>query len=76
MFRLLNSSKFHGVYRLFVLLFKNKDYRKTHRGYFRPKVETKGYSFMIDQPTKSDQITYDSIRKIATGQGDNYTTGC
>ena len=28
------------------------------------------------QPVKSDIRTYDSIRKIATGQGDDYTTGC
>ena len=28
------------------------------------------------QPIKDDKITYDNIRKIATGQGDDYTTGC
>ena len=30
----------------------------------------------FDQPLKSDMRTYDSILKIATGQGDDYTTGC
>ena len=25
---------------------------------------------------KNDKITYDNIRKVATGQGDDYTTGC
>ena len=30
----------------------------------------------FDQPIKYDSKTYDNIRKIATGQGDNYTTGC
>ena len=30
----------------------------------------------FDQPTKNDKITYNNIRKIATGQGDDYTTGC
>ena len=30
----------------------------------------------FDQPIKSDLKTYDNIRKIATGQGDDYTTGC
>ena len=30
----------------------------------------------FDQPIKNDQITYDNIRKIATGQGDYYPTGC
>ena len=30
----------------------------------------------FDQPAKSDMRTYDNIRKIATGQEDDYTTGC
>ena len=29
----------------------------------------------LNQPIKSDLKTYDNIRKIATGQGDDYTTG-
>ena len=28
------------------------------------------------QPVKHYLITYENIRKIATGQGDDYTTGC
>ena len=28
------------------------------------------------QPVKNDLIKYENIRKIATGQGDDYTTGC
>ena len=28
------------------------------------------------QPIKNDKVTYDNIIKIATGQGDDYTTGC
>ena len=28
------------------------------------------------QPIKNNLKTYDNIRKIATGQGDDYTTGC
>ena len=37
---------------------------------------------IFDHPVKNDQRTYDNftktrnIRKIATGQGDDYTTGC
>ena len=27
------------------------------------------------QPIKNDKVTYDSIRKIVTGQGDDYMTG-
>ena len=30
----------------------------------------------FDQPLKNNLITYDNIQKIATGQGDDYTTGC
>ena len=50
--------------------------------YYLPNVEIKNYNFMIDgenlfdQPIKNDKITYENIRKTATGQGDDYTTGC
>ena len=30
----------------------------------------------FDQPIKYTKITYNNIRKITTGQGDDYTTGC
>ena len=30
----------------------------------------------FDPPIKNNKITYEYIRKIATGQGDDYTTGC
>ena len=30
----------------------------------------------FDQPMKCNKITNENIRKIATGQGDEYTTGC
>ena len=31
---------------------------------------------VFDQPIKNNKITYNNIRNIATGQGDDYTTGC
>ena len=31
---------------------------------------------VFDQPIKNNKIIYENIRKIATGQGDDYTTGC
>ena len=31
---------------------------------------------VFDQPINSMTKTYENIRKIATGQGDDYTTGC
>ena len=59
-------------------MLENENEIKVHTEYHFPKVETKDYNFMIDGKNffvKSDIVTYDSIRNIATGQGDNYTTG-
>ena len=36
---------------------------------------TDGRNF-FDQPINSMSKTYENIRKIATGKGDDYTTGC
>ena len=30
----------------------------------------------FDKPEKDSKVTYKNIRKFATGQGDDYTTGC
>ena len=30
----------------------------------------------FDQPVRNDLIIYDSMQKIVTDQGDDYTTGC
>ena len=30
----------------------------------------------FDEPVKNDKVTYENIRKISTGQGDDYKTGC
>ena len=30
----------------------------------------------FDQPIKDNKVTYENIRKVAIGKGDNYTTGC
>ena len=30
----------------------------------------------FDQPIKKNKVTYENIRKIAAGQGDDYTTCC
>ena len=32
--------------------------------------------FVFDQSIRNNKVTYENIRKIATFQGDNYTTGC
>ena len=31
---------------------------------------------LFDQSIKDNKVTYENIRKIATGQVDDYTTGC
>ena len=31
---------------------------------------------VFDQPVKNNKVTYENIRKIATGQGDDYATSC
>ena len=73
---------FQGVNKLFVLAFENDTQRISHSGYYLPNVEIKNYNVVIngenffDQPIKNNKVTYENIRKIATGQGDDYTTGC
>ena len=65
----------------FVLAFENDDDRTSHSDHYLPNVEIEDYNIMIngenffDQPIKNNKITYETIRKIATGQGDDYTTG-
>ena len=71
-----------GVNRLFALAFENDNQRTSYKRYYIPTVEIKDYNIMIneenffDQPIKNNKLTYENIRKIATGQGDDYTTGC
>ena len=71
-----------GVNRLFVLAFENDAQRTSHSKYYLPNVEIKDYNIMIngenffDQPIKNNKVTYENIKKVAAGQGDDYTTGC
>ena len=70
---------FQGVNILFVSAFENHTQRTSAQGYYLPNVEIKGYKVMMngenvfDQPVE-DSLTYEN-RKIATGQGNDYTTG-
>ena len=78
---LINPS-FQRVNRLFVLSFENENDRVSHSTYYLSKVEIKDYNVMIggrnffDRPINNMNKTYENIRKIATGKGDDYTTGC
>ena len=77
----LIEPRFQGVNRLFVLAFEKDDDRTSDEQCYLRTVEMKDYNIMIngenffDQPIKNNKVTYDN-RKIATGQGDDYKTGC
>ena len=78
----LVEPSFQGINRLFVLAFENDAGRTCTFRYYIPNVEIKDYNIVIngenffDQPIKDNKVTYENIRKIGTGQGDDYTTGC
>ena len=65
-----------------MLSFENENNRTPHSTYYLPKVEIEDYNVIIDdrnffdQPINCMTKTYEIIRKIATGKGDDYTTGC
>ena len=60
----------------------NRVLRNSHTKYFLPRVNITNYNVLIDgrnfydQPINDLVKQYDEIRKTATGQGDDYTTGC
>ena len=82
------DASFQGVSKLYVLACDstnngaNKVDRDSHRKYFLPKINITNYNVLTDgrnfydQPTNYQIKQYDEIRKIATGKGDDYTTGC
>ena len=78
----LVEPSFQRVNRFFVLAFEDDEQRTSHSGYYLPNVEIKDYNIMINgenffnQPIKNNKVTYENIRKITTGQRDDYTTGC
>ena len=55
---------------------------KNNRKYFLPRGEIKNYNVLIDgrnfydQPINDIIKQYDEVRKVSTGYGDDYTTGC
>ena len=83
-YRYFLKSNFAGVNRLFVLVYLNREngvnWFKTRRHYL-PKGINKSYNVIIngknlyDQPIDSDIKPYQEIRKLTTGQGEDYTTG-
>ena len=81
-FNHLIEPSFQGINRLFVLAYDDDAQRISRKRYYIPNVKIKDYNVMIDgknffdQPVRNDKVTYENIRKIAIGQGDDYTTGC
>ena len=63
-------------------LVANRVIRDSYRKYFVPRVDITSYNVLIDgrnfydQPINDSIRKYDEIRKIATGKGDYYATGC
>ena len=84
--RELLDASYQRVKRLFVLTYDNTAGNNqvsidSYKKYFLPRVKTEitieidGRNF-YDQPINDSIKQYDEVRKISTGQGDDYTTGC
>ena len=84
----LNPS-FQGVRILFVLAYviatdaaNDEAGTKNNKLYFLPRGEIRNYNILIDgrnfydQPINDLIKQHDEVRKVSTGQGDDYTTGC
>ena len=85
--RELLDSSCQEVKRLFVLANDNTAGNNqvsvdSYKKYFFPRVKIENYNIEIDgrnfydQPINDSIKQYDEIRKISTGQGHDYTTGC
>ena len=87
-YELLNAS-FQGVRRLLVLAYvvaagaaNDEAGIKDNKKYFLPRGEIKNYNVLIDgrnfydQPINDLIKQYHEVRKVSTGYGDDYTTGC
>ena len=85
--RELLDSSFQGIKRLFVLAYddtedENHVSGNSFKKYFLQKVKIENCNIKIDrknfydQPVNDSIKQYDEVRKVSTGQGDDYTTGC
>ena len=81
------DASYQGVKRLFVLAYDNTAGNNqvsidSFKKYFLPRVKIENYNIEIDgrnfydQPINDSIKQYDKVRKISTGKGDDYTTGC
>ena len=84
--RVLLDSSYQGVKRLFIFAYDNTNNNRvpvdSHQKYLLSRVEIENYNIEIDgrnfydQPINNSIKQYNEIRKISTGKGDDYTTGC
>ena len=79
------SNRSVGVNRLLVSVYSNEDAaskRFKAKRYYLPKGIIKNYNVIIkgkhfyDQAIDSEIKQYEENRKLTTGQGEDYTTGC
>ena len=79
------DASIQGVKRLFVPAYgrENDDATEnSHRKYFLPRMKIKNYNIEIDKRNFYDQSIndlikqYEEVRKISTGQSDDYSTVC
>ena len=81
------DSSYQGVKRLFVLAYDNtagdnQVSDDSFKKYFLLRIKIENYNIefdgrnFYDQPSNDSIKQYDEVRKISTGQGDDYTTGC
>ena len=81
------DSRYQGVKRLFVLAYDNAANNDrvsidSFKKYFLPRIKIENFNIEIygrnfnDQPINDSIKQYDEIKKISTGRGDDYTTGC
>ena len=85
--RELLDSSCQSINRLFVLAYNNaagnnQVYVDSYKKQFLPRVKINNYNIDIDdrnfydQPINDSVKQYDKVRKVSTGQGDDYTTCC
>ena len=80
------DASYQGVKKLFNLANDNTGDNPvttdSHKRYFLPRIKIENYNIEIDgtdfydQPTNDAIKQYYELRKVSTGQGDDYTTGC
>ena len=80
------DASYQGVKKLFVLAYRdrggaNRVTADPHIGYLLPRVRIENYSIEIDenfydQPIHDLIKQYDEVRKVSTGQGDDFTACC